>query len=58
MSSVDRIGGLQQVQAGPPAVFRRNDITYRQCCEYDEDMSGSQCVQSEQEQDDIYSLKL
>lgn len=41
MSSVDRIGGLQQVQAGPPAVFRRNDITYRQCCEYDEDMSAS-----------------
>jgi len=40
MINVERIGGLEQVQAGPPAVFRRNDITYCQCCEYDEDMSA------------------
>lgn len=40
MINVDRVDGLEQVQAGPPAVFRRNDITYCQCCEYDEDMSA------------------
>lgn len=40
MSNTDRVGGLEQVQAGPPAVFRRHDITYCQLCEYDEDMSA------------------
>ena len=41
MSSVGHIEGTQHFQAGHPAVFRRHDITYCQCCEYDEDLSAS-----------------
>jgi hypothetical protein len=44
MSSVDHIDGSEQCQAGPSAVFRPNDITRGDLCDYDEKMSlGSTC---------------
>ena len=54
VSNVDRVGGLGEVQPGPPAAFRRDDITHCQCgwcvSEYDGDMSATRCVQDKRVQ--------